>query len=410
MQDITSLVGCGIKILENYGQKPDSIVNAKYRSFKPITDFYAMKSAEYYDNDLMEELRKQYEEQYSTSQISRNVYNLRIRGIRIINEIAETGSFEWKMYPSRLVPPLSAGFAAIVIDFMNSALTKLKRVRNYESIVERFFLSLQEQGIFSLDCITADSVQKFLIGISTSRLKSMDDVLTALRKLDCFLLEKGFISGSLALCFIATGKRERKIHPGIPAKDIEQTLKAIDRSKPIGKRNYAILMIASSTGLRACDIVAMKLTDIDWRKNEISISQGKTSKSLTLPLNKSAGTAIADYILNGRPKSPEPNIFLRSQAPYIKLKDGVSVDCMLRRCMKYAEIEYVTGDGKTFHGIRRMLGKGMAENDVPITTVAQVLGHTNCMKATKQYIAIDIVHLRECALGFDSLRKRSTLC
>lgn len=56
------LVVWGIKILEDFGQKPDSIVNAKYRSFKPITDFYVMKSAEYYDNDLMEELRKQYEE------------------------------------------------------------------------------------------------------------------------------------------------------------------------------------------------------------------------------------------------------------------------------------------------------------------------------------------------------------
>ena len=116
--------------------------------------------------------------------------------------------------------------------------------------------------------------------------------------------------------------------------------------------------------------------------------------------------ALADYTLNGRPKSKSPEIFLRSLAPFKGFKDGVSVASVLRRRMKTAGVSHTLGDGKTMHGIRRMLGTQMTIGGVPVTTIAQILGHQT-IRATKQYISLDIEGLCECALGFDCIGEGS---
>ena len=158
--------------------------------------------------------------------------------------------------------------------------------------------------------------------------------------------------------------------------------------------------------MRASDIAKTKLSDIDWRRSEIHIVQGKTQAPVSLPLQKGVGAALADYILNSRPESQSPEIFLRSLAPFQGFKDGVSVACVLRRRMKAAGITHLRGDGKTMHGIRRMLGTQMTIEGVAITTIAQILGHQSS-RATKPYISLDIEGLRECALGFASLGEGS---
>jgi integrase len=234
----------------------------------------------------------------------------------------------------------------------------------------------------------------------------MDDVIGALRKLDRYLVSYGMLGLPYAGLLMAPRARERKVYPCMPQDDFDSVIRAIDRSSAIGKRDYAILLLAASSGIRAGDIAKIELTDIDWRKNEIHIVQGKTQVPICLPLQKIVGAALADYILNGRPKSKSPQIFLRNLAPFQSFKDGVSVACVLRRRMKTAGISHTLGDGKTMHGIRRMLGTQMIIEGVPVTTVAQILGHQN-VNATRPYISLDIEGLRECALGFDSLGEGS---
>ena len=78
-------------------------------------------------------------------------------------------------------------------------------------------------------------------------------------------------------------------------------IKGIDTGTPCGKRDYAMVALAVSTGLRCCDIVALRLDEIDWRRDEIRLVQAKTSRPLVLPLPALAGNAIAEWILHGRP-------------------------------------------------------------------------------------------------------------
>jgi len=190
----------------------------------------------------------------------------------------------------------------------------------------------------------------------------------------------------------------------MPEDELDLAIRSIDRETAIGKRDFAILLLAAGSGMRTGDIARINLTDIDWRAREIHIVQGKTQAPVSLPLQKGVAAALADYILYGRPESESPEVFLRCIAPFQELRDGVSVACVLRKRLKAAGVVHLPGDGKTMHGIRRMLATQMTIGGVPVTTTVQVLGQLD-LGSAKPYISLDIEGLRECALGFDCLKE-----
>jgi len=399
---ISDIIQQSLKILEKeVGLAQSSLVVVASRSFKPILDYFTEKQETKYCESLIRELDDHYLERLQNGTISQNVYNLRTRGTRILREVQATGSFLWKGPACKNAPILPENFEQIVNGVANAGLSEVYK-RNIRSITKRFLQLLDSLGISDISQINAEHVQMFLRDISKTRPNSMDDVVDALRKLDRYLLSREMPGLPYAGLLMAPRARERKIHQCMPQDDIDKVIRSIDRSAAIGKRDYAILLLAVSNGMRAGDIAKLELSDIDWRKNEIIVVQSKTQVPITLPLQKGVGAALVDYILNSRPKSESRQIFLRSLAPFQGFKDGVSVACVLRRRMVAAGVSHLPGDGKTMHGIRRMLGTEMTVEGVPITTIAQVLGHQND-RATRQYISLDIEGLRECALGFDSI-------
>ena len=379
------------------------------RAFKPISDFYVCKETTIYSEGLMKELEHIYEDKFRTGAMSRNVFNVRTRGIRILREVYQTDTFVWKGPAKIGNETLQGSFEFPITGTVNSLVCSASRRRMVLSILRRFCQFLSSQGIHEFPQITSEHVRVFLNDISTSRPKSMDDVIDALRKLDQYLINLGNTGLPYAGLLMAPRARDKKIYPCMPQDELNTVLEHIDRSTAVGKRDFAILILAASTGLRTGDIANIQLKDIDWLQNEIHLIQGKNQKPIHLPLYRSVGTAIADYILNGRPASESSQIFLRSLAPFQNFKDGVSVACILRRRLKEAGITHELGDGKTMHGIRRMLGTRMTIEGVPITTVAQILGHKN-ISVTRQYISLDIEGLRECALGFDSISEVKPGC
>ena len=148
----------------------------------------------------------------------------------------------------------------------------------------------------------------------------------------------------------------------------------------------------------------LKLQDIHWKDAEISIVQRKTNRQLILPLDQETGDAIADYLLHGRPTSKSTFVFLRSVAPYTNLKVGSCIGS--RIVQKYAALSgvvWTTEERKGFHSFRRSLGRELLENDVPVCTISEILGHAY-RNSTKQYLSVDVKHLRECALPLNELR------
>ena len=183
---------------------------------------------------------------------------------------------------------------------------------------------------------------------------------------------------------------------------MESILKKPNTDNPVGKRDYAILMLASVTGMRAIDIANLKLTDIDWKNMTIHFIQHKTGFGLSLPLNKEASSAISDYILNGRPSTELPNIFLTEVMPYRKLNDKSSVANVLNKYAKLSGIDKVAHDGKSFHAFRRSMGAWLLQSDVDPEMISQVLGH-HSKEVLKRYLPLDTSSLYICALELENI-------
>ena len=171
-------------------------------------------------------------------------------------------------------------------------------------------------------------------------------------------------------------------------------LSCVDRKSPMGKRDYAILMLAAKLGLRTSDIRNLTPQNIDWEKHEIRITQIKTGEPLILPLPTDVGWAIIDYLKNARPQVDEKRIFLQIIAPYDVLQN---LDNVLIRYMRRAGISYKRLKHHGLHTLRHSLATHMLEQQIPITTIQSVLGHVNA-QTTMRYTAIDVNQLKQCAL------------
>jgi site-specific recombinase XerD len=269
-------------------------------------------------------------------------------------------------------------------------------------VAHKYFVWLTGQGFADLRGVGAEQIQSFLLHCSeTMAMGSVHNVRIFMLKLYSYLYESGQSQSSFGALLSFKVKRDKKVPEIQSADELSAMLESINRSTAEGKRAYAVMMLGIVLGLRACDIVALKLTDIDWINGEIKILQTKTVVSLVLPLTKDVGEALSDYILNARPNSNSEQIFLRLKTPYVGLKSAVTIGEIYDSCRIAAGLP----NNKRFHTLRRTLGTAMLASGTPVTTVAQVLGHSKT-DSTKQYIAVDKEHLKMCALPFDGIEPK----
>jgi integrase len=158
---------------------------------------------------------------------------------------------------------------------------------------------------------------KHVVDFLSSQEKGILDYAIVIRRFLGYLADKGLI---------ATDVLDRMKHLRLPVKEklpsvylpeeILNIESSPDRGTSKGKRNYAVILLASRLGLRASDIKGLQFGNIDWEENVLRIIQFKTGKPLTLPLLNAVGEALIDYIFHGCPKSDSNFIFLRSIAPF----------------------------------------------------------------------------------------------
>lgn len=185
--------------------------------------------------------------------------------------------------------------------------------------------------------------------------------------------------------------------------ELEKTISIINPKTQTGCRDIAIILLAASTGMRACDIIRLKLTDIDWLKDEIKIKQDKTDVTVALPLMPDVGRMLQRYILKYRPSATNcEEVFLRCAAPRIAITDASSLGSMMKKYQKRAGVERNPFDGKGFHGLRRHLAHGLLTTGTTPTTIAQILGHTD-VGSVRQYLVLDVKELKECAVSFTGI-------
>ena len=163
------------------------------------------------------------------------------------------------------------------------------------------------------------------------------------------------------------------------------------------KRDKAICLLLLETGLRAVDVCSIRLSDIDWNKDIIYIKQQKTGKPLRIPLRKSYGNAIADYILNGRPICKSEFLFVRELAPFARLNgEGSSIRTILLKMESLAGVSNKnrsSGSRTTRHNA----ASAMLRSGVPMADISAVLGHRD-PGIVSVYLSTDDETMASCTL------------
>lgn len=177
--------------------------------------------------------------------------------------------------------------------------------------------------------------------------------------------------------------------------EIERLLNCVDISNSIGKRDYLILSLLVYLGLRISDVIDLKLSDINWNLNTINIIQQKTQSTLTLPLIDEVKYPLLDYLKNARKNVNNDYIFITNYAP-IGRYNSKSFQSMVTKYMDKANIDYSNKHHGT-HSLRHSLASNLLKENIPITTISSVLGHST-IKTTRQYLTIDTNNLKELSL------------
>ena len=338
-------------------------------------------------------------ERYFNGELTRRHYESIRREIERF--IAYAFSGESRSLPSPLRGPrqkVKPEFERIAEEFLSEKFHPNTRC-DMRWVVYKYFAWLEERGIVNLRETGTDLVQKFLLDCAEKFSPStVHNIRLYLKKLYAFLMKTGQTDFDFQELFSFKISRDRKVYPALPKADIDKLLESIDRNTKTGKRDYAVMILGTVLGIRACDIVRMKLRDIDWRIGEIKLTQSKTGNPVALPLTGDVGEALRDYILNARPDCDAEEVFVRIYAPHTALKAAVTIGEIYAKCCKAAGLQ----ENKRFHNLRRALGTSMVSNGVSVYDVAQVFGDTN-VESVKPYLAADSHHLKMCALPFDGI-------
>jgi site-specific recombinase XerD len=164
---------------------------------------------------------------------------------------------------------------------------------------------------------------------------------------------------------------------------------------PIGLRDHAILLLLATYGLRAGEVVRLRLDDIDWRGERFRVRQSKTGVESFLPLVSPVSDALLDYLQHGRPESKAREVFLRAVAPYCPFPWGGSLYTIIDRRLREAGIE-VKGRRGT-HAFRFARARSLMRAQIPLKAIGDLLGHRSA-ESTQIYLRLVTDDLRAISL------------
>lgn len=400
---IEYLVDQMIKAQLNLGIAMQTVYGGHYVCLTSIRGFFQERGEKNYSQAIMEQYLEMLQGRLDNGEICHDYYMNMLRVAERLTEIYETGRLKWSCRTKLSKFVLNDEYEKTLAGFLSHYKLHHNTRGDFIWVIRKYLSYLQLEGCDKISRITTNDLTKFIVYCSQQvKRGTLHDIICYTKRFHKYLEETGLLSiqyrGILSISII----RESKIQQPITSEEVNTILDGIDTSRVKGKRNYAIILLGTVMGLRAVDIVNLKLRDIDWRKNEIRVLQQKTGRTVLLPLLPEVGEALKNYILCGRHESESEYIFLRLRAPFKKISDSRSIGNMFDSYQKEVGIERQAFDGKGFHSLRRRLGREMTIEGVPVTTVAQVLGHGNTDSA-KQYISLDSIHLQECALDFGGI-------
>jgi len=268
-------------------------------------------------------------------------------------------------------------------------------IYNYSRHVDRFLAEQFGGGRINLRALSVSDIGAFVRRHAPRHGRGWAaQMVTGLRSFFRFAQLQGVVESDLAALVPSVPSWEMSGPPKhLQSEAVQRVLSACDRSTVKGKRDYAILLLLARLGLRAGEIVALQLDDIDWANGELVVRSKKGDGWARLPLPMDVGRALERYLMV-RPPSPYRNVFVRGYAPYTPFVASGPVSVLVRKAIERAGVKSVRTGAHIF---RHSLATEMLRRGASLAEIGRVLRHRD-PDSTAIYARVDLEALRELAL------------
>lgn len=385
-----------INALRAEGYNESTIFNYEgvIRRFKQFCEernitLYSSESGKAYADDVSSK---------KTGKFSKNRYHTQGRFYRLIDSYFSTGSFDFSLMKKGRIIPDNEDHQKIYVEYQDYLLTSYDNVNTrhfYEYGMYCLLQFLNGKEITDINKLTPTLIMEYIKAAKTTRQREM---LCELRGIFRYL-ERVDLYNAIAGIH---APRIKKIIPVLTDAELRKIYDCINEGK-LSLRDAAIMIVGLSCGIRACDLIKLQLSDIDWDNETIQFKQSKTGNVVSLPLTERVGNALFKYITEERPKIRSNYLFIRSFAPYVSFADYVACHSVVSKVFRIAGIE---SDSRMsgMHMLRHNAASTMVKNEVPLETIAAILGHA-APDTTDIYITTDVKKLKECVLSMDGISR-----
>jgi site-specific recombinase XerD len=296
--------------------------------------------------------------------------------------------------------PIAVDPREIVVDAFRQYLSQERGLSvsiqcDYTRFAHQFLRERFGRGSLELSALSATDVTGFIRRHAHERsARSAQHIVGSLRAFLRYLRYRGEITTDLGACVPTVANWSlstlpKFLRPG----QVQQVLDHCDRHSALGLRNYAILVLLARLGLRACEVVAMTLDDIDWEGAHLMV-RGKGGQRAQMPLSAEVGHAIAAYLRKGRPRCTSRRLFIREHAPRVGFASSCAVSTLVQRALANAGVDSPHTGAYVF---RHSLATEMLSQGASLGEIGQLLRHAH-PDTTQIYAKVDVCALRPLAL------------
>jgi integrase len=312
-----------------------------------------------------------------------------------------SGDGEKQLIPPVAVPPPRNAAERWLITFeqhlVQVAGAALNTRKKYLALARRFVVQQFGEGLVDWGSLQADHVAAFVTREAETKTGfGRKAAPVAVRAVLRFLVYSGDIRAGLEAAVPAMRNWKHAALPRhVSTDDLERVLNLFRDASQRSRRNRAILLLLARLGLRANEIVQLRLEEIDWRGSRLLIRRGKNRTERVLPLSQEVGDALAEYVIKARPRTGSPVAFLNYRPPYRPLAGPSAVSTMAKRAL--LSIGFAPGPRIGAHTFRHTVASEMVSKGATFKEVADVLGHQS-LQTTGIYAKLDIQALLAVAL------------